>query len=115
MALSTFPWTFTEGDREPDIVGTFKDENGTAIDITGYTVVFVLERPTGSTVLEKSTSTTGVTITDAANGEFTIDWVASDLVEGYGQCAQVRLIDTSTKPVTSQDFLIDVKPKKGTL
>lgn len=106
ITRETFPHIFTAGDRLPEIIGTL-----TGTDITGYTVEFDLERPDG-TVVEKSTATTGVVITDAVNGGFKITWEASDLVAGIGQIAQVRFIDTAARPLTSQDFLIDVKAKK---
>ena len=103
-----YPHVYTAGDRLPEIVGTL-----TGTDLTGYTVEFDLVQPDG-TVVEKSTATSGVTLTDAANGVFTVTWISTDLVEGKNQPAQVRFIDPSGKPLTSQDFLISVKAKKRT-
>lgn len=101
-----YPHTFTEGDRLPEILGTF-----TGVDLTGYTVEFDLVQPDG-TVVQKSTATSGVQLTDAANGEFKVTWEATDLVVGKNQPAQVRFIDTGGLPLTSQDFTITVKAKK---
>ena len=101
-----YPHVFTAGDRLPEILGTLD-----GVDLTGYTIEFDLTQPNGA-VVEKSTATSGVTITDAANGQFTVSWVATDLVVGRDQRAQVRFIDGSGLPMTSQDFLITVKAKQ---
>lgn len=101
-----YPHTFTEGDRLPEILGTLD-----GVDLTGYVVEFDLVQPDG-TVVEKSTATTGVQITDAANGQFKITWDATDLVVGKTQACQVRFIDSGGLPLTSQDFTITVKAKK---
>jgi len=101
-----YPHTFTAGDRLPEILGTLE-----GVDLTGYTVEFDLEQPDG-TVVEKSTATTGVQIVDAAAGQFKVTWEATDLVTGKDQAAQIRFIDSSGLPLTSQDFLITVKPRK---
>ena len=101
-----YPHTFTEGDRLPEILGTLE-----GVDLTGYTVEFDLVQPDG-TVVQKSTATSGVQLTDAANGQFKITWDTGDLVTGKLQPAQVRFIDSGGLPLTSQDFTITVKAKK---
>jgi len=106
----TFPHVFTEGDQLPEIIGVLSETN-----LTNYVIEFGLERP-NDTVLEKSTETSGVVILDAANGKFKVTWEKSptpDLIAGQGQCAQIRFIDTAGRPMTSRDFLIDVKEYKG--
>lgn len=105
--MQDFPHVFTEGDRLPEIIGTLA---GT--DLTGYTVEFALLRP-DNTVVEKSSATSGVVITDAANGQFKVTWETTDLVVGRQQIAQVRFIDGSGLPLTSQDFYISVKEKQS--
>lgn len=106
-----YPHTFTAGDRLPEIAGTLRDVSENPVDLTGYTVEFDLAQPNG-TVVQKSTATSGVTLTDAANGQFAISWIATDLVVGRDQPAQVRFIDTGGLPQTSQDFLITVKARQ---
>ena len=101
-----YPHTFTAGDRLPEILGTLE-----TVDLTGYTVEFDLVQPDGS-VVQKSTATSGVVITDAAAGQFKVTWLASDLVVGKNQEAQIRFIDSGGLPLTSQDFTITVKAKK---
>lgn len=101
-----YPHVFTAGDRLPNIVGTLE-----GVDLSGYTIEFDLEQP-NFLVVQKSTATSGVTITDAANGVFVISWLATDLVVGRDQPAQVRFIDPGGLPLTSQDFLITVKAKR---
>ena len=101
-----YPHTFTEGDRLPEILGTLE-----GVDLSGHTVEFDLEQPDG-TVVQKSTATSGVVLTDAANGQFKITWESTDLVVGKSQAAQVRFIDSGGLPLTSQDFTITVKAKR---
>lgn len=101
-----YPHTFTAGDRLPEILGTLE-----GVDLTGYTVEFDLVQPDG-TVVEKSTATSGVQITDAAAGQFKVTWEATNLVVGKNQAAQIRFIDSGGLPLTSQDFTITVKAKK---
>lgn len=105
-AAKQYPHTFTAGDRLPEIYGTLE-----GVNLTDYTVEFDLERPDGS-VVQKSTATSGVVITDALLGEFKVTWDAGDLVVGLDQPAQVRFIDAAGLAQTSQDFLITVKAKK---
>ncbi|MBT8102933.1 MAG: hypothetical protein KJO95_08175 [Gammaproteobacteria bacterium] len=100
-----YPHVFTAGDRLPEILGTLD-----GVDLTGYTIEFDLVQPDG-TVIQKSTATSGVQITDAAAGQFKITWLATDLVKGRDQTAQVRFIDSGGLPLTSQDFWITVKSK----
>lgn len=101
-----YPHVFTAGDRLPEILGEL-----VGVDLTGYTIEFDLVQPDG-TVVEKSTATTGVTVVDAAAGQFKITWDATDLVVGKNQEAQVRFIDSGGLPLTSQDMTITVKAKK---
>jgi len=101
-----YPHVFTEGDRLPEIIGTLS-----GVDLTGYTIEFDLAQP-GGAVVEKSTATSGVVVVNAADGVFKITWESTDLVTGKGQGAQVRFIDTAGRPLTSSDFLLDVKAKK---
>lgn len=106
--LQDFPHVFTEGDRLPEIVGVLD-----GVDLSPYTIEFTLLRPDGS-VVEKSSATSGVVITDPPNGQFKVTWEATDLVEGSRQLAQIRFIDGSGLPFTTQDFYIGVKEKQGT-
>lgn len=101
-----FPHVFTEGDQLPEIVGTLA-----STDLTGYTIEFDLTRPDDTVVEKDSAGAGGVVITDAPNGQFKITWDAADLVVGKKQTAQIRFIDGTGKPLTSQDFYIDVKEK----
>jgi hypothetical protein len=68
---------YHEGDDlEIDVSVT---EDGSAKDITGAEITWVLaESQGGAAKIEKSTSGGGVTITDAANGKFTITVEGSD-------------------------------------
>lgn len=104
--IYTFPHTYTEGDTLPEVAGTF-----TGLDLTGYTLEFDLVKPDG-TVVQKSTATSGMTITDAAAGQFAIDWQETDLVTGKNQIGQVRFITPAGKRQTSLDILFNVKDRK---
>lgn len=101
-----YPHTFTAEDRLPEILGTLE-----GVDLTGYTIEFDLVQPDG-TVVQKSTATTGVQFVDAAAGQFKVTWETTDLVVGKSQPAQIRFIDTGGLPLTSQDFVLNVKAKK---
>lgn len=45
-------------------------EDGVAVNLTGRTIEFVVETAAGVAELTLSTATSGVTVTDAAGGEF---------------------------------------------
>lgn len=92
--VDTFPHTYTEGDTRPKITGELA-----FTDISAYTVEFKLEKP-DDTFVEKSTAGASpeVTITDGPNGQFEIEWSASDLVVGLEQIAQVVVKDFGRSP-----------------
>ncbi len=94
--IPIFPVTFTEGDRRPEINGTL-----CGVDLTGHTITLHVDRPT--TVLVKS-----ATAVDLTQGQFKFEWSASDLVAGCGQLAEVQIVDTAGKPLTSKKFIINV-------
>lgn len=57
--------------NQTDFVVTVTDGDGAAIDITGYGVAFLLARRRGDAPLVSLSVGSGVTITNAAAGEFT--------------------------------------------
>lgn len=103
--LKTHPYTWTEGNRLPELVGVLS-----GVNLTGYEVHFHLERPDG-VVLDKTVGNGGVVIVDAATGKFKVVWAATDLIEGTGQVADVTFIDTGGLPLTSRKFKINVARK----
>lgn len=84
---------------------TAKRSSGDIIDLTGVTLKFSLFNTSGTEVLSKTTSS-GITITDAAAGEFTVvinsaDTAALDdlykaeiqITDGLGKITTLRNLD----------------------
>ncbi|QSG06391.1 hypothetical protein [Halapricum desulfuricans] len=73
---------------------TTKEEDGSRVDLTSTEIEWVLAESVSSTPdVVKGTSTGGITITDAVNGEFEIDLVPADteaLVGSYYHEAELR-------------------------
>ena len=92
-----FPHTWSVGDILPAIAGVLK-----GVDITGWTVELHVDRPT--TVLVKA-----ATIVDAAQGQFSVDWIATDLVAGRRQLAVWRMTNASAEPQTPARMFINVE------
>lgn len=68
-----------QGDTSPAIKVQLSDENGTAIDITGYQEVsFHMADPDGSTVKVDDDTSGGVSVTDASAGKVKYEWSAGD-------------------------------------
>jgi hypothetical protein len=91
---------------------TVTDEDGSAVDLSGATVVWGLaRRPTADAALvEKSTDTGGITITDAASGEFAIEVEATDTegLEGtFYHEAELTDSGGSVSTVLTGQFVID--------
>ncbi len=109
MAIREVIDSYTEGDTDPLVV-TFAE--GT-VDITGFTITFNMRLPNG-TVLTKSTTIGDVVITDGAAGEFEVQWVTTDLVEGGDlQESEFRLLNTLSKLSTFNDIFFDVRAALG--
>lgn len=52
---------------------TYTDQNGAAINLTGYSIIFsVRNEPGGKTLCATCTIGDGVTVTNAAGGKFTV-------------------------------------------
>jgi hypothetical protein len=93
----------TEDDQLPQLSGVYADDvTGAPQDLTGYTVQLKIGY---STVLIKT-----ATITNAAAGEFVIDFDAGDLVPGRWDCHLV-FIDQSGRPLTYHDLTLVIRKK----
>lgn len=95
---------YTENDTGPPLICTYTDSTGTAIDITGWTITLHVDRPT-------SVLTVTATLSDPTNGifQFGDPWGATDFVPGFGQVAEIQLVDLSGVIVTAPKFVIDVE------
>lgn len=68
----------TEGDTEPDLQITLKDQDGDPVDLTEATVTFSMAKlSTG----ELKITDAACSVTDGPNGVFTYSWGATDLDE----------------------------------
>lgn len=98
---------YTEGDTSPPLAIQYVDDDGNPINLTGYTVELRIDRP--STVLVKQGN-----ITNAANGEVEFGsgvdpWVATDLVYGLAQVADlVFTLPTGERETNDPKLKIDV-------
>lgn len=61
-------------DTSPALQYTVKDEDGSAIDLSGATVTFYMQDETGTTVIDGGS----VTLVDAANGIVKYEWQDGD-------------------------------------
>ncbi len=66
-----------KNDLQPYYRVKVQKSDGTAIDLTGATIYCTM-KPKGGTTLKINRQTTGIVITDAANGEFEYRWQAGD-------------------------------------
>lgn len=91
----------TAGDTKTLVVTT-KDASGNAVNITGSSIKWQAARSMGkASVLSKSTSS-GIQITDGANGEFTVTLNPSDtedLIGNYYHEAQITAADGTISTV----------------
>jgi hypothetical protein len=97
MATTKLSHVFTDGDRLPELFGTYK-----GVDLTGQTVTLTLERP--ADVLTKT-----ATLVDASAGRFKFSWAVGDIVTGQGQRGTIRVTDGSGLKTTISRFLLDVQ------
>lgn len=68
-----------QGDTNPPIKSQLLDENGNAVDISGYNEVgFHMKKPGSTTVKVDADTTSGVSVTDAANGKVEYQWSTGD-------------------------------------
>jgi hypothetical protein len=106
--MATVALEFTEGDTIPNIVGTAKNNDGSAMNITGFTFKLHIgyEIPLVKTA----------TILSPAGGTFSFAWGANDLVTGIWDASIEIIAPSGTSTVrriqnTSEVFTINVRPK----
>ena len=68
------------------IVVTVTTNGTSAVDITAYTVSYVLQTDAFTANVTKATGGSGITITDAINGEFTVTLADTDTSGLSGRC-----------------------------
>lgn len=75
---------------------TITDASGNAVNLTGATISYVLQRSVGSTVTISKTTDDGISITDASGGVFQITLDASDTASLSGSYYhECQITDTS--------------------
>jgi len=100
---------YTQYDTRPVISGTYKDQNGTAIDITSYTIYLSVDFPNGA--LTK----TG-TVTNGTAGQFQFVFGTSDLATTGTFDASIRFensgaVQTARAMSDGKAFQIRIKDK----
>lgn len=63
---------------------TYADDQGVGIDLTGWTITFVVYDSAGAVSLTLSSPSSGVTVTNASGGVFTVAMTAAQTT-GLGQ------------------------------
>lgn len=93
---------------------TFKDSAGTAIDITGYTVWFIVKKKREDTDDEALINKTQTSHSDPTNGITTIDLTNSDTdIDAENLFYGIKWLDTSGDVLTIDDG--DFKVKQGVI
>jgi hypothetical protein len=105
-------YTYQENDLT--IEATVKDANGDALDLSGGSAEYQISKRGDETALVSlSTSTSGVTLTDAANGELEIDLADTDTALASGNYVHELRVTLSTgeqytafsEPITIRDSI----------
>jgi hypothetical protein len=86
---------FVEGDTKPPLIGCIPDT-----DISEYAIALHIKY---TTPLVKS-----ATIDNAADGEFSFQWISTDLVAGR-YSAEIQVTDADGKIETFQNILFVIK------
>jgi hypothetical protein len=105
MATFGQNFTFANGDTV-SLDFTATDSDGTAFDLTGATIKWQLtSRPGATAILTKQSGGTGISITDAPGGKFTVAIDPTDTVSvargRYYHEAQVTDVSTNVSTVAS--------------
>lgn len=101
-----------KGDRQPPIRAQLLDSSGTAIDLTGCSLVFRMRLKSATTLKVNASAT----VSDAINGRVEYEWGASDTnaVGTYLAEWEVTYADTTKQVVPSDGYLtvevVDVLP-----
>lgn len=98
-----------KGDLYPQLSATLQTEDGTAIDLTGATVVFRMSNQFGQNLVN-----TSATVVTAASGKVRYDWASGDTdVAGKFQGEFVATL-ASSRVVTCPNFeFIDIRVLDG--
>ena len=87
--------TMKRGDRLPPLEAVLKYSDGSIIDLTGCTVLFLYRQLDSSTTVSRS-----MTITSAAAGAVKYDWTSSDIPTAGRYRAEFEVTDTNGKQLT---------------
>lgn len=93
-----------QNDTAPALTATLKDDNGTAIDLTGATVVFNMRQRSDSTVKVNRGS---VSIVSAAAGQVSYSWQTgdTDTVGVFDGEFEITHADSTIQTVPSKDYI----------
>lgn len=85
---------------QPNIVAVLKEDDGTAVDLTGATVNFKMKRPGA----DSTTIDDGVIVTDAENGVVTYQWKDGDTDTADTYNAEFAVDYSGGSPVEPDEF-----------
>ena len=90
---------------------TVRDENAAVVDLSGATIQWKLAKTAGSDNPQVSKSTTsGITVTDAANGVFQVSVDATDTADLSGTYYhEAEVIDASSNKTTVMAGYVDIR------
>lgn len=97
---------------------TYTNQDGSPVDLTGYSVIFaVRNEPGGKTLCATATIGDGVTVTDAVNGKFTVVITGAkstkfSMPKAHYQC-QVYTNDSNKKTILSGWFSVEKSTING--
>ena len=87
------------GSREPSLVATLKHANGTAVDLTGATVVLNMVPRTGGTAKVAAAAVT--VLVPATGGRVQYDWAAADVDTAGVYHAEFKATLSGGKPLVA--------------
>lgn len=97
-------FNYVVGDNLPALSFTYKDKDGNAIDITGFSFALHIDFQAGVTTVVGS-------IVDAASGTFQFVFGDSDLSESGIFNIEVQITNASSQKLTIQGMKFDIAPE----
>jgi len=94
-----------QNDRQPNYTFVVKDSDGDVVNIAGATIVCTMKNVRAGTI-KINRQSTGISITDGANGEAEYQWQSGD-TDTVGKYH----IEFEIDPVVGEKFTLPVDPK----
>lgn len=101
--VSEWTWEQKQGDGA-DFTATYQEDDGTPIDLTGYSVELAIARKRGGTALQRWTGAPQVEISDAENGVVTVS-LTPDETRVWGRATSL-VYEITVTPAGGQSVTI---------